>query len=77
MREIIDARTSGPNVDDNHDLLSRLISARETEKDSPHPFTDDKLTGGSIFSSWFVCLHPLPRQWCELYYFYGHILSTS
>ena len=54
MHELIDARTSGPNAEDRDDLLSRMISARETEKDSPYHFTDAKLIGGSTFASW-IC----------------------
>jgi len=52
IHELVDARTSGSNTEDRDDLLSRLINARETEKDSLYPFTDSKLTGGSAFASW-------------------------
>ena len=51
MREMIDARTAGPNVGGTDDLLSRLFSAREAEKDSPYHFSDAKLTGESILGS--------------------------
>ena len=79
MREMIDARTAGPNVGGTDDLLSRLFSAREAEKDSPYHFSDAKLTGESILGSsvhLLISLYPLARQWCGLYFLSGHILST-
>ena len=68
MHELIDARTSGPNTEDSDDLLSRMISARETEKDSPYHFTDAKLTGRSTLASLIVCLQALARQRCGSYF---------
>lgn len=56
MHELIDGRTSGPKIEDRDDLLSRMISARETEKDSPYHFTNAKLTGGPSFASWIRLL---------------------
>jgi hypothetical protein len=51
MQELIHARRSASNMDGMDDLLSRLISATEEDKDSPYHFTDEKLTGGCTFAS--------------------------
>jgi hypothetical protein len=45
MREMIDARKAAPNLEEKHDLFSRLINASQTEKDGAAMLSDDELMG--------------------------------
>ena len=45
MREMIEARRAAPNLEENHDLFSRLINASQTEKDGASMLSDTELMG--------------------------------
>ena len=45
MREMIDARRAAPNLEENHDLFSRLIDASQSEKDGASMLSDTELMG--------------------------------
>ena len=45
MREMIDARRAVPNLEEKHDLFSRLIDASQTEKDGASMLSDAELMG--------------------------------
>ena len=45
MREMIDARRAAPNLQENHDLFSRLIDASQSEKDGASMLSDTELMG--------------------------------
>jgi hypothetical protein len=45
MREMIDARRAAPNLEEKHDLFSRLIDANKTEKDGKSMLSDAELMG--------------------------------
>jgi len=50
MREMIDARRAALNLEENHDLFSRLIGASQTEKDGTTMLSDAELMGW-----WDIC----------------------
>jgi hypothetical protein len=50
MREMIDARRAVPNLEEKHDLFSRLIDASQTEKDGASMLSDTELMGLWIIS---------------------------
>ena len=56
MHEMIDTRQAAPNLEEKHNLFSRLIDASQTEKDGASMLSDAELMG-----LWNTC--PVELNW--------------